>query len=64
MMRHNNPFEPRIPLFFKLGFAFVALFALSIIGTAVYVLIAVGSDPAILGRIAGEIMSGFREVSP
>jgi len=67
-MRDFNDFSdfgrPRIPLFFKLWFGFVALLALSILAGMIYVVVTVGSDPAILGRMVGEIVSGFREASP
>lgn len=65
-MRRVNDFDfprPRIPLFFKLWFAFVALMAISILGLIVYVVVSVASDPAMLGRIAGEVISGFNEAS-
>lgn len=63
MHRFDDFRTPRIPLFFKLWFGFVALLVLSILGVAIYVGVSVGSDPAVLGRIAGEIASAFREAS-
>lgn len=52
-----------MPLFFKLWFAFVAILVASIFGGVIYVFVSVGSDPAVIGRIAGEMVSGFKEVT-
>ena len=51
------------PLWFKLYMGFLFLFALTLFGTVGYaiftVVSTVTSDPAVLGRIAGEIVSGY-----
>lgn len=53
--------RPRFPLFFKLWFAFVAILALSIIGLTIWGGFQVVNDPAAIGRVAGQIVSGFQE---
>lgn len=53
--------RPGIPLFFKLWFAFVGSVAIAIIGTSIYLTVRVLTDPAVLGRAAGEIMRGYNE---
>ena len=57
----NNDFKT--PLFFKVWFAFVAILALSIIGVAGFGVFSIASDPAVIGRIAGQVVSGFKETA-
>ena len=62
-MYKNDPFKDhmKMPLFFKLWFGFVATLVLSVFVTVGFVLYSVATDPASVGRFAGEIVSGFNE---
>lgn len=55
--------RPRIPLFFKLWFGFVAILAVSIIAAYVWFGIAILNNPSAVGQFAGEIVSGFKQTA-
>ncbi len=52
-----------MPLFFKLWFAFVVICAIAIFGSVACAIIIVASDPSIVGRAAGEVVSSFKETT-
>lgn len=59
--RRNDTFSTKTPLFFKVWFAFlfcVVLLVWSAVGYAIYTVV---TDPAIIGRAAGEVVSGFNQ---
>ncbi len=58
-MRSRFDDRMKMPLFFKLWFAFVAALALCVFGSVFTVLYTVATDPAIIGRSAGKIIQGF-----
>lgn len=57
----RDSFFSDIPLIFKIWFAFVFTAAISIFVLVGFTFYTVISDPAVVGRIAGEIVSGFNE---
>jgi hypothetical protein len=59
--KSNNGFFTGMPLFFKLWFAFIVFFVLAVWGLMGYGIYTIGSDPAAIGRAAGDIVSGFNE---
>jgi hypothetical protein len=62
MMRNRDDFS-RVPLFFRLWFAFVGLLAVAIIGTAIWAVVSLSSDPSQIGRLAGEVVKGYQETA-
>lgn len=59
--RRKDTFSMKTPLFFKVWFAFCFCGVLLIWGVVGYSMYTVATDPAVLGRIAGEVVSGFNE---
>lgn len=62
----RDPFENfgrrnRIPVFFKLWFAFVMLLALVIIGGQIWLGATILTSPDTVGRFIGEIVDGFED---
>lgn len=51
----------RMPLFFKLWFGFLFVMFIAIFSTTLFILYNVFTDPAMIGRYAGEVVSGFEE---
>ena len=52
-----------IPLPLKLWFGFVAVVAISLVALCGWAIWAAASDPASIGRFAGEIAHGFNEAA-
>jgi hypothetical protein len=62
-MLRNTRTGSGIPLFFKLWFAFCAILAVSISAAAIFLLYTIISDPAVVGRFAGEIVQGYSQTA-
>ena len=59
--KNVHSFSHKIPLMFKLWAILVFSLVLLIWGTVGYGIYTVVTDPAVIGRIAGEVVSGFNE---
>ncbi len=59
--KKTNTFSHKMPLFFKLWGLLVFSIVLFIWGTVGYGIYTVVTDPAVVGRIAGEVVSGYNE---
>lgn len=58
----SNLQRPSIPLFFKLWFGFIALIAVTIIGSAIYLgAQAISAGPEGIGRAIGSVIKGIDE---
>lgn len=53
-----------IPRFFTLWFALCASLALATTAAGIYVTYTVITDPAIIGRYAGEIVAAYHQTAP
>ncbi len=61
MFNRRRSFNNGIPLMFKLWGIFVFSLMLLIWGAVGYGIYKVVSDPAVIGRVVGEVVSGFNE---
>lgn len=57
----DQNFSMNTPIFFKLWFGFLFCVILLVWVTIGYGIYTVVSDPAVIGRVAGEVVSGFNE---
>jgi hypothetical protein len=62
-MSHFNLQQPRIPIFFKLWFAFLALIAVSSFAFVAWIALTIAGDPGSIGRFFGQVAAGFSEAS-
>ena len=53
--RQSSP-TPKVPVFFKIWFAFVALITISIFGLVIYTLF----NPELIGEFFGRVVAGFK----
>lgn len=59
--RKTHTFSHKTPVFFKLWGIFIFSMVLLIWGAVGYGIYTVVTDPAVVGRMAGEVVSGFNE---
>jgi hypothetical protein len=52
-----------IPVFFKLWFAVCAIVSATIFAAVIFLLYTIISDPAVVGRFAGEIVHGYSQTA-
>lgn len=57
----RSNFSMKTPIFFKLFYGFIFCMILLIWGILGYGIYTVVTDPAVIGRVAGEVVSGFNE---
>jgi len=59
--KNVHSFSHKTPVFFKLWFIMIFSMVLLIWGAVGFGIYKVVTDPAVIGRIAGEVVSGFNE---
>ena len=60
--RRNSVFGD-VPVMFKIVFGIQLVVILSIMGLIGYGIFSVVSDPALIGRIAGQVVNGYNSVA-